>query len=114
MKVFHEAADLIVNASLKREAFGDDDLRALAPLRNHIVEVNLSGTAITDAVAPFLAAMPLLRSVRLMDSRTTDATVRALASSKALKILAVTKADRAALAPLRQRGVRIYEADDGE
>jgi hypothetical protein len=108
------SADLVVDASLKRGAFGDADLKVLAPLMDRIVGVNLSGTAVTDASAPALAAMPSLRTLRLMDTRTTDVTIQALAASKALKVLAVTKAGEAALAPLRQRGVRLYEATDGD
>lgn len=111
--VSRSSADLVVDASLKRGAFGDADLKALAPLLDRIVEVNLSGTAVTDAAAPALAAMPSLRTLRLMDTKTTDAVVQALAASKTLKVLAVTKASPAALAPLRARGVRIYEAADG-
>jgi len=108
------SADLVIDASLKRGAFGDADLKALAPLMDRIVGVNLSGTAVTDASAPALAAMPSLRTLRLMDTRTTDVTIQALAASKALEVLAVTKAGEAALAPLRQRGVRLYEATDGD
>lgn len=108
------SADLVVDASLMRQAFGDADLQALAPLGARIVEIDLSGTAVTDAAAPLLAAMPSLRSVRILDTRTTDKTVQALASLKALKVLAVTKASAQVLAPLRRRGVRIYEAADGQ
>jgi mono/diheme cytochrome c family protein len=107
------SADLVVDASLKRGAFGDADLRALAPLQDRIVEVNLSGTAVTDASAAALAAMPSLRRLRLTDTRATDASIQALAASKTLKVLAVTKAGPDVLAPLRRRGVRIYEASDG-
>ena len=107
------SADLVIDASLKREAFGDADLRALAPLQGRIVEANLSGTAVTDASAPQIAAMTALRTLRLTDTKTTDATIRALASLKALKVLAVAKAAPDTLAPLRRRGVRIYgDADD--
>jgi len=108
-----DSADLVVNATLKHDAFGDSDLRALAPLGARIVAADLSGTAVTDAAAPLLAAMPVLRSLRLMRTKTTDATVTALAGSKTLKVLAVGKASPEALAPLRRKGVRIYEDADG-
>lgn len=107
------SADLVIDASLKREAFGDADLRALMPLRDRIVEANLSGTAVTDASAPQIAAMPSLRTLRLTDTKATDAMVRALAMSKALKVLAVAKASPDTLAALRQKGVRIYGDADG-
>ena len=109
------SADLVINASLRRQAFGDADLRALAPLRSRIVEVNLaSGTAVTDAVASDLASMPALRTLRLINTKTTGATLQALTSSTALKVLAVTRTSPGALESLRRRGVRIYEATDGE
>jgi len=108
------SADLVINASLKREAFGDADLQALAPLREHIVEANLSNTAVTDASASILAGMPLLRVLRMMNTRVGDATLQALVSAKALRVLSVAKANPATLAPLRRKGVRIYESGDGE
>lgn len=108
------SADLSVDASLMRRAFGDADLRALAPLGARIVELDLSGTAVTDASAPLLAAMPSLRSLRLMDTGTSDAAIQGLGGLKSLKVLAVEKAGAAALAPLRRRGVRVYEAAHGE
>ncbi|HEY4078693.1 MAG TPA: c-type cytochrome domain-containing protein [Rhizomicrobium sp.] len=108
-----DSADLVINAALRRGGFGDSDLRVLLPLSARIVAVDLSGTAITDAAAPMLAAMPMLRSVRLMGTKTTDAIITALTASKTLKVLVVGKASPAALAPLRQKGVRIYEDADG-
>ena len=58
--------------------------------------------------------LALLGIAACSSSKTTDATVQALAPLKSLKVLAVTKADPAVLAPLRRRGVRIYEAGNGE
>jgi hypothetical protein len=106
------SADLEIDASLKGATFGDSDLKALLPLRDRIVSANLSGTGVTDASAPLLASMKALRVLRLMNTKTTDATVAALASSKMLRVLAVAKATPGVLAPLRQRGVRVYEDVD--
>lgn len=108
-----DSADLVINAALRRDGFGDSDLRALLPLSARIVAVDLSGTAITDAAAPMLAAMPILHSLRLVGTKTTDAIVTALTPSKTLRVLAVGKVSPAALAPLRHKGVRIYEDSDG-
>jgi hypothetical protein len=58
--------------------------------------------------------MPLLRTLRLTGTHTTGATVQALSPSKTLRVLAVAQASADALAPLRQRGVRIYEAANGQ
>jgi mono/diheme cytochrome c family protein len=108
------SADLILDASLKREAFGDADLRLLAPLRARIVEANLSFTAVTDASAPQIAAMTALRTLRLADTKTSDATIRTLASLKALRVLAVANASSATLTALREKGVRVYGDVNGE
>jgi hypothetical protein len=104
------SADLDVDASLKGAGFGDAQLQALAPLRARIVRADFSGTAITDASAPALAAMTSLKVLRLANIRITDATIGALAPLKTLRSLTVTGsgATANALAPLRQKGVAIY------
>ena len=81
------SADLEVNASLIGSSFGDDDLSALAPLRERIVRLDLSGTAVTDASASGLAAMGRLRTLRVLNTGVT-------ASS---------------LAPLRDKGIKVYD-----
>jgi hypothetical protein len=110
-----DSADLEINASLKGAGFGDADLQALTPLAPRIVRADLSGTAVTDASAPVLAAMVKLKSLRLSGTRITDKGVHALEEAKALRSLAVadTGVTAAALAPLRARGVTIYGGGDG-
>jgi hypothetical protein len=104
------SADLEVDASLKGAAFGDTDLAVLAPVAARIVRADLSGTSITDASAPALAAMASLVRLRLARTKITDRTVEALAGLKALKSVSLvdTKVSDATLAPLRQRGVAVY------
>jgi len=104
------SANLELDASLRGTAFGDADLAALAPVAARIVRADLSGTAVTDASAPVLAAMTSLRLLRLTDTKVTDKAVEALARLKALKSLAVaeTSLSDTALAPLRQRGIAVY------
>ncbi len=104
------SADLEVDASLKGAAFGDADLAALAPIATRIVRADLSGTSITDASAPALAAMTSLVRLRLARTRITDKTIEALAGLKGLKSVSLvdTKVSDAALTPLRQRGVAVY------
>ena len=70
--------------------------------------------ALAVTLAPCLLAasdssMARLEQQLALLAKTTDATVQALASSKTLKVLAVAKATPGTLAPLRQRGVRVYE-----
>jgi hypothetical protein len=84
------SADLEVDASLKGLSFGDAELRALAPVQDHVVRADLSGTAITDASSQALVAMTSLRVLRLMDTKLTNATIQAL----------------------RRRGVAVYGAGD--
>lgn len=73
------SVDLIMNASLLGSKFGDEDIAALAPVSEHIVVGDFSGTAITDRSSGALAAMKHLRSLRLMHTKITDATVQAFA-----------------------------------
>ena len=110
-----DSADLEINASLKGAGFGDADLQALAPLAARIVRADLSGTAVTDASAPVLAAMVKLKSLRLSGTRISDHGVHALEGAKALRSLAVadTGVTAAALAPLKARGVTVYGGGDG-
>jgi uncharacterized membrane protein len=81
------SADLAINASLLGSKFGDNDLAALAPLSEHIVVADFSGTAITDSSSGAIGAMKRLRSLRLAHTKITDATVQALASLSQLESL---------------------------
>jgi hypothetical protein len=109
------SADLEVDASLKGAAFGDADLAALTPVAARIVRADLSGTSITDASAPVLAAMNSLARLRLARTSITDRTVGALAGLRALKSVSLvdTKVSDTALTPLRQRGVAVYGGGNG-
>jgi hypothetical protein len=106
--------DLELNAALRGATFTDADLRAFLPLREHIVLMDLSGTAITDASAQVLAQMIALQSLRLTNTKTGDATLSALAQLKSLKSLTITgtRATKAALAPLSKLGVTIHGDDN--
>lgn len=108
-------ADLDVKAALAKTAFGDAELRALTPLRARIVALDLSGTAVTDAAAPEIAAMRSLRVLRLMDTAVTDVTIRAVQGLPALRSLTIagTTVTNAAVIPLRQRGVAVHGGGDG-
>jgi hypothetical protein len=110
-----DSADLEINASLKRQSFGDADLQALAPLAARIVGANLSDTGVSDASAPVLAAMTRLKNLRLSGTKVSDAAVHALEGTKALRSVTVvdTKVTAGALAPLRARGVTVYGGGDG-
>ena len=108
------SADLEVNASLKGSAFGDAQLRALMPIQADIVRLDLSGTAVTDASAAMLAAMPKLQVLRLGGSKITDVTVAALGQSKSLRSLTIgdIKIAGNGLASLRQHHVTVYGGAD--
>ncbi|MEO8300339.1 MAG: c-type cytochrome domain-containing protein [Rhizomicrobium sp.] len=110
-----DSAGLEINAALKGQAFGDADLQALTPLAARIVRVDLSGTAVTNASAPVLAAMPLLKSLRLSATKVSDAAIPVLEGTKRLKSLMVTdtRVTAQALAPLRARGIAVYGGGDG-
>src|SRR5262249_14950449 len=55
------SADLVLNASLLGEKFGDSDLEALAPVAAYITIADFSRTAVTDQAAARIAAMKRLR-----------------------------------------------------
>jgi len=110
------SADLELNAALRGATFTDTDLKAFLPLHDHIVHMDLSGTAITDASAQALAQMTALQTLRLTNTKTGDATISALAALKSLKFLTVTgtHATGPALAPLSKRGVTIHGDGDAD
>ncbi len=81
------SAELRLNASLLGRKFGDRDLQAFAPVAEHIIAADLSGTAVTDNSAPVIVAMKQLRQLRLMDTRVTDATVLHLQALNQLESL---------------------------
>jgi mono/diheme cytochrome c family protein len=101
------SAELTLNASLLGQKFGDEDMAALAPINDHIVIADFSGTAITDRSSAALAGMKRLRSLRLMHTKITDATIQALAPLSQLQSLnlfdtPVTSASLAVLERLPQ------------
>lgn len=108
------SANLEVNVSLQGTAFGDAQLQALLPLQARITRLDLSGTAVSDASAALLAAMPSLRALRIGGSKMTHVTVAALGQSTALKSLTIsgTQADAGALAPLMQKHVILYGGEN--
>ena len=72
------SADLVLNASLMGLKFGDADLRAFAPVAEHITVADFSRTAVTDRAASTIAAMKHLHLLRLTQTKVTDATLKAL------------------------------------
>ncbi len=95
------SARLELDASLQGRAFGDRELAAFAPAATFIVRADLSGTAVSVASANAIIAMKNLRTLRIIDVR-------------------VGPALAAALATLRQQGIKVYadpadtEAIDGQ
>jgi len=81
------SANLIINTSLLAGKFGDDDLARLKPLYDRFVAVDFSNSAITDRSASNVAAMKHLRTLRLMHTWITDATVLALGGLSELESL---------------------------
>lgn len=91
-------------AGLGRD-FGDEELTALAALRDAVVSADLSGTAITDRSAAVLGTFTKLRILRLGFTGIGDAAVAALVGLGKLEALAlhetgVTAASVEALAKL--------------
>jgi hypothetical protein len=105
-----ESADLEVNASLLRGSFGNEELKALALLKDRIVWADFSGTAINDASASTLATLKHLRVLHLSDTHVTDSTIESLTSLPALRSLTAvnTTVSEQALSRLRQKGLMVY------
>lgn len=111
------SADLHVNAPLFGPRFGDTELTAVAPIAQHAVGLDLTGSAVTDRSAGQLARMERLRTLRLGGTAAGDATVVALAGLKELASLslyhtAVTAAAAPHLARLSSLK-RLYAGETG-
>jgi mono/diheme cytochrome c family protein len=109
------SADLEINASLLGKRFNDDAFSALAPLKDRVVRLDVSRTAVTDSMAALLSQMPRLGTLRLADTAVTDVTVARLARLPSLKSLTIsgTAVTAAALVPLHKRGVSIHGEANG-
>jgi hypothetical protein len=83
------SANLILNASILGQKFGDGELEAFAPVAVDITIADLSRTAITDRSAARLAAMKQLRVLRLMNTAITDATLNGISNLGQLESLNV-------------------------
>ena len=88
-----DSTELRVNGSLLGVSFGDAELATLKPLREWIVDLDLSETAVTDASAPALSGMANLRTLRLNGTRVGDATLAALAPLSQLESIALFRTD---------------------
>ena len=77
------------------------------------MRADLSGTAVTDASLPVLAAMPKLRNLRLSGTKVRD--IHGLEAAPALKSLTLvnTGVSGSALAALKAKGVTVYGGGDG-
>jgi uncharacterized membrane protein len=82
-----QSADLCLDAVTLGKKFGDKDVTALAPLRDRIVWVDFSGTAVTDGSAREIGAMKNLRVLKLQNTSTTDSAVLAFATLTRLESL---------------------------
>jgi hypothetical protein len=108
------SADVTINASLVGSRFGDAELALFDPLRDHVVALDASRTAITDASAARLAAMPRLQTLRLNGTQVSGSTAAALAGARSLRSLSVvaTRIRPGDLAAFRDRGVRLHATAD--
>jgi hypothetical protein len=111
-----DSAGLELDASSRGPGFGDANLKEFEPLKSHLLRVDLSGTAITDASADVLSKMSALTTLRLTSTKTGDGIIAALVPLKSLKFLTVTgtAVTRSALAPLRDRGVIVHGDGDAK
>jgi hypothetical protein len=109
------SANLEVNASLVGASFHDADLKQLAPLSDHVVWADFSGTAVTDASIQVILKMRNLRALRLNNLLLKSSTIFALSSLKGLHSLTIVGTPVAAesVLALRTKGVTVYDGNDG-
>lgn len=109
------SANLEVNAAIAGLSFGDADLKALAPLSDHIVWADFSGTSVNDALDTVLLAMKRLRTLRLNNVAVKDSTILQVRSLAALQSLTVvgTSVSAATVRSLRMKGVKVYDGNNG-
>lgn len=102
--ISRQTGDLHINVSVAGASFGDADLVALAPLQPVAIELDLSGTGITDACAGTLGAFSRLKRLRLARTAVTDRIAPALGRLAALESLSLyaTKVTDEAADMLRQ------------
>lgn len=72
------------------QSFGDAELAALETLREQLVSLDISNTAVTDASAPILARCEKLRVLRAAFTGVGDATAQAVAALPGLELLALS------------------------
>lgn len=83
------SADLVLDASVLGEKFGDGELAAFAPLEPNIVIADLSRTSVTDKSRTIIAGMKRLRVLRLVHTKVGDETLEAIAGLDQLESLSV-------------------------
>jgi hypothetical protein len=108
--VSRASADLAVDAQRLGKSFTDADLARFEPLAKAVTRLDLSGTAISDAVP--LSMFERLEHLRLDDTDTGDAVLETLTPLRELETVTLigTRTGTERVAGLRDRGVRVYDA----
>ncbi|HEY1676781.1 MAG TPA: c-type cytochrome domain-containing protein [Candidatus Sulfotelmatobacter sp.] len=84
-----QSADLVINASLMGDKFGDNQLAAMAPIAAYVTSGDFSRTAITDKSAAVIGSMHRLRELRLMHTHAGDGMIQAMAALDQLESLSL-------------------------
>ncbi len=105
------SANLELHAAQIGAQFGDADLAAIAPLADHIVFADFSGTKLTDAARQIILTMRSLRTLRLNDTSVTDGLISGLTELNSLRSVTLirTAATPKSISALRAKGVRVYD-----
>lgn len=85
--VSQKSTDLTFTAVSLRDKFTDEDLKALEPVADAIVSLDLSSTSITDASMPLIGKMNNLTVLKLPKTKVTDAAIETIASLDRLERL---------------------------
>ncbi len=85
-----QGSHFLMVSMINDPAFGDADAEGLLPLGDHIVQLRLGGTAITDRALGPVAQLSALQRLHLENTAVTDAGLEALKGCQHLRYLNLT------------------------
>lgn len=87
--VASDVPELVVNYSIVDGPLGDQDIALLAPVGEHVVELNVGGVDVGDSVVAQVARLSGLRRLNLSRSPISDAAIGQLSGLSRLEVLNV-------------------------
>lgn len=85
-----QGSNFLMVSMINYPEFGDQDAGGLLPLKDHIIQLRLGGTAITDRALDHIAQLGVLQQLHLENTAITDAGLEALKECRHLRYLNLT------------------------